>query len=336
MHRDVAVGEYEILRELGSGANGTVYAARHRVLRRRAAIKVLHAATPDAVDRFAREVRSMNVIKHPGIVDIYEYGQLPDGRPYYVMEFLEGVTLEALLGEREKLTQREAFELLEPICGALMAAHDAGVVHRDIKPSNIFVAKTGAKLLDFGIAKLIYPQPWEPELTRIDECVGTPTVMAPEQIFNISVDPRTDIYAMGVVLYRALTGQYPFTGNDFEIASRHLRTVPPAPSSITPLSPELDALVLRCLAKSPAARYPSMDAFRVAFRNAVTTFAESEYPRVSELSRAMPPATTSAVLRAKPPTPVRARVRWPSPLVLILLVLLFGLGGAAIAQWNPY
>src|SRR5262249_55404134 len=151
-------GQYEILSKLAAGAIGTVYEAEHRVLRRRAAIKVSHSATPEAVHRFTREARSANLINHPGIVDIYACGRLRDGRPYNVMEFLEGTTLDVILGEHEKLTPRAAFELLDPICGALTVAHDAGVIHRDIKPSNIFVAKTAVKLLDFGVAKLLRPQ----------------------------------------------------------------------------------------------------------------------------------------------------------------------------------
>src|SRR5262249_7125981 len=148
---------------------------------------------------------------------VYDYGQLSDGRPYYVMEFLEGVTLEAILSERGKLTPHAAFELLEPICGALGAAHDAGVVHRDVKPSNIFVAKTGVKLLDFGVAKLLSPRPSEPDLTNMNQRVGAPAVMAPEQILNGIIDARTDVYSLGVVLFRALTGKYPFRGSILEL-----------------------------------------------------------------------------------------------------------------------
>jgi serine/threonine-protein kinase len=252
---------------LAAGSFGTVYAAEHRVLRRRAAIKVLHQATPDAVHRFTREARAVNVIKHPNIVDIYEYGELPSGRPYFVMEFLDGQTLEAMLGERDKLTPRAAFELLEPIFGALSATHAAGIVHRDIKPSNIFVATTGVKLLDFGLAKLLRPQPSEPELTRIGGRIGTPAVMAPEQFLDGVVDARADVYSMGVVLYRVLTGVYPFRGMVLEE-----RMTPAPPSSVTPLRPEIDEVLLHCIAQDPADRYESMHAMRVAFQHAAFTF----------------------------------------------------------------
>ena len=269
--RGALAGEYEIATKIASGGCGTVYEAEHRILRRRAAVKVLHRASPEAVHRFTREARAVNLIKHPNIVDVYEYGQLADGRPYYVMEYLEGVTLDARLRECGRLSPKAAFEVLEPICAALSAAHEAGVVHRDIKPSNIFVAKSGIKLLDFGVAKLIYPQAFEPELTTAEHRVGTPAVMAPEQITNGVVDSRTDIYAMGVVLYRVLTGEYPFRADSmFELERLHLTTMPAAPSTLAPLSPMLDDVLLRCMAKNAADRYPSMEALRVALARAVS------------------------------------------------------------------
>jgi serine/threonine protein kinase len=280
-------GEYEVLSVLAAGSFGTVYEAEHRVLRRRAAIKVLHEATPDAVHRFTREARSVNVINHPNIVDIYEYGKLPGGRPYFVMELLEGATLDALLGERDMLTPRAAYELLEPIFAALSAAHAAGIVHRDLKPSNIFVTKTGVKLLDFGVAKLLHPPPSEPDLTRIGGCIGTPALMAPEQFLTGVVDARADVYSMGVLLYRVLTGTYPFRSMLLEE-----RRSPPPPSSVAPLWPEIDELLLHCIAEDPADRYQSMDAMRVAFQHAAFMFDESTRP-VETPAEASADATTT-------------------------------------------
>src|SRR6186713_2420115 len=157
-------GAYVLKKELASGGGGTVYEAHHRILGRRAAVKVLRrqlASSPQMVARFVQEARAVNMIKHPSIVDIFEFDDLPDGRPFYVMELLEGIDLRSVLNERGRFPPGEVLEILEPVCSALQAAHDLGIVHRDLKASNIFIAKIGGqrviKLLDFGIAKLLHP-----------------------------------------------------------------------------------------------------------------------------------------------------------------------------------
>ena len=163
-------GSYVLKRELASGGGGTVYEAQHRLLGRRAAVKVLRrelAGSPQMVARFLREALAVNMIKHPNIVDIYEFGELPDGRPFYVMELLEGTDLRSVLHDQGRISPPEVLEYLEPVCSALEAAHARGIVHRDLKASNIFIAATSngdnsapkrvVKLLDFGIAKLLHP-----------------------------------------------------------------------------------------------------------------------------------------------------------------------------------
>ncbi len=271
-------GGYLLEKPLASGGGGTVYEARHRMLGRRAAVKVLRrelASSPRMVARFLREALAVNMIKHPNIVDIYEFGELPDGRPFYVMELLGGTDLRSLLAERGRFEAREVLTLLEPVCSALTAAHAQGIVHRDLKASNIHVEiRDGVhvvKLLDFGIAKLVRPEGEDAGLTVAGARLGTSYTMAPEQIRGEAIDPRTDIYALGVVLFHLLTGKYPFRGEFMtDIERMHLETPPPRPSQLASVSPALDAVVLRAMDKLPERRFQSTEAFMSGLREAVT------------------------------------------------------------------
>jgi len=270
-------GAYVLKREIASGGGGTVYEAQHKVLGRKAAVKVLRrqlAASPQMVTRFVREAQAVNMIKHPAIVDIYEFDTLPDGRPFYVMELLEGTDVRSMLNDRGRFSPAEVLEILDPVCAALQVAHEHGIVHRDLKASNIFMATSGEKrtikLLDFGIAKLMHPDASEAGLTVVGTRLGTSYTMAPEQIRGDGVDPRTDIYALGVVLYHLLTGQYPFRAETMtDIERQHLEAPPPRPSQAAPVSPAFDAVVLRCMEKTPERRYQSAKAFLAALREAV-------------------------------------------------------------------
>jgi serine/threonine protein kinase len=277
-------GGYVLRKELASGGGGTVYEAQHRLLGRRAAVKVLRrelAGSPQMVARFLREALAVNMIKHPNIVDIYEFGELPDGRPFYVMEILEGTDLRSVLAGRGRIPPAEVLEYLEPVCSALEAAHGRGIVHRDLKASNIFIAvqsgsepggagKRVVKLLDFGIAKLLHPDAAEAGLTMVGTRLGTSYTMAPEQIRGEAIDERADIYALGVVLYHLLTGQYPFRAETMaDIERQHLEAPAPRPSHAAPVSPALDAVVLRCMEKTAERRFPNARAFCDALRDAV-------------------------------------------------------------------
>jgi hypothetical protein len=270
-------GAYVLKKELASGGGGTVYEAQHRLLGRKAAVKVLRrelAASPQMVARFLREALAVNMIKHPNIVDIYEFGELPDGRPFYVMELLEGTDLRSLLTERGRFTPVEVYDILEPVCSALQAAHDLGIVHRDLKASNILImqrdGKQVVKLLDFGIAKLMHPDAADAGLTVVGTRLGTSYTMAPEQIRGDAVDPRTDIYALGVVLYHLLTGQYPFRAETMtDIERQHLEAPPPRASKLASIPPALDNVALRCMEKTAERRFPSAKAFIDAVRDAV-------------------------------------------------------------------
>jgi serine/threonine-protein kinase len=270
-------GAYVLKKEIASGGGGTVYEAQHKVLGRKAAVKVLRrqlAASPQMVTRFVREAQAVNMIKHPSIVDIYEFDTLPDGRPFYVMELLEGTDVRSMLNERGRFPPAEVLEILDPVCSALAVAHEHGIVHRDLKASNIFMATAGEKrtikLLDFGIAKLMHPDASEAGLTVVGTRLGTSYTMAPEQIRGDGVDPRTDIYALGVVLYHLLTGQYPFRAETMtDIERQHLEAPPPRPSQAAPVALAFDAVVLRCMEKTPERRYQSAKAFLEALREAV-------------------------------------------------------------------
>lgn len=274
-------GGYVIDGAIARGGCGAIYTARHRQTGTNVALKVLHgtlAVSPKMVKRFLREVEVVRLLKHPGIVDIYDFGELADGRPFYAMERLEGMTLDALLRQEGRLSPDQALELLEPVCSALAAAHVAGIVHRDVKGSNIFVTQGAAravKLLDFGIAKLLASEPGATSFTTAGRTPGTLTIMAPEQILGGVIDARVDIYALGVLLHRMLTGALPFySSSATELLRQHLEEPPPRPSSRTPLAPALDAIVLRCLEKHPEHRFSSVTSFLRELREAVGEPAE--------------------------------------------------------------
>ena len=272
-------GAYVLEKPVASGGGGTVYEAKHRLLGRRAAVKVLRrelAGSPQMVARFLREALAVNLIKHPNIVDIYEFGELPDGRPFYVMELLDGTDLRSMLTTRGRFHPTEVVEILSPVCSALDAAHAQGIVHRDLKASNIHIETRGheriVKLLDFGIAKLIHPDAGDVGLTVAGSRLGTSYTMAPEQIRGGTIDARTDVYALGVVLYHLLTGQYPFRGEHMtDIERLHLEAPAPRPSQVAPVSPGIDAVVLRAMEKQPERRFPSAKAFAAALQDAVGT-----------------------------------------------------------------
>jgi serine/threonine-protein kinase len=294
-------GSYVLKRELASGGGGTVYEAQHRLLGRRAAVKVLRrelASSPQMVARFLREALAVNMIKHPNIVDIYEFGELPDGRPFYVMELLEGTDLRSVLHDQGRISPPEVLEYLEPVCSALEAAHARGIVHRDLKASNIFIVaatsngdntapKRVVKLLDFGIAKLLHPDAAEAGLTMVGTRLGTSYTMAPEQIRGDAIDERADIYALGVVLYHLLTGQYPFRAETMaDIERQHLEAPAPRPSHVAPLSPALDAVVLRSMEKVADRRFPNARSFWEALREAVGT-TKADVPEVTAQAAAI-------------------------------------------------
>jgi serine/threonine-protein kinase len=241
------------------------------------AVKVLHrdlAQSPEMIERFVLEARAVNLIRHPNIVDIYEFGQLRDGRPYYVMELLEGASLRELIEQHGRFSPREALDILAPLVEALAAAHAAGVIHRDLKASNVMVQALAdgrrVKLLDFGIAKLIDPDASATGLTSVGRLIGTPDAMSPEQIRGGKIDARTDVYAMGVLLYQLLVGRMPFVAaSPVEVQAMHLETPPPRPSESSAVGAAIDAVVLRCMEKDAARRFDGVAQVADALRDAI-------------------------------------------------------------------
>jgi serine/threonine-protein kinase len=262
------VGDYEIESKLGQGSFGRVYRAVHPIIGRKVAIKVLNRALstdPHAVSRFIAEARTIVEIESPHIVDIYSFGALDDGRQYYVMELLDGRSLEGLLVDRGALGPTVALRILFGMAEALSEAHAAGVVHRDLKPENVFVVfdKSGQpvpKLLDFGVAKLLGKRNLTHH-TSTGALIGTPTYMAPEQALGMEVDHRADVYAFGIVAFEMLTGFPPFeAGSLVELVRMHANDEPPVPSRVEPsLGDGFDAAILQMLEKDPDGRPASME-----------------------------------------------------------------------------
>ncbi|WP_426751471.1 serine/threonine-protein kinase [Myxococcus sp. Y35] len=266
------------------GPVSTLYRARHARTGAPAALKVLLPQPSDvALRRFRREAATLQRLSHPNIVVVLGYGTLPDGRPFIAMEWLEGRDLAAELEVRGPLSPAEALEVLEQVGGALRAAHAAGVVHRDLKAQNVVrLSHEGeaprVKLVDFGVAKGLTPDaPGASTLTLTGVSLGTPLSMAPEQIRGEPPDARTDLYAMGVLLFHLVTGQPPFRGaTRHEVEDLHLNAPPPRPSEHAPVPAALDSVVLRSMGKRREDRYPDVDALLEALRRAVTGGATSE------------------------------------------------------------
>ena len=259
------VSHYRIVRELGRGAMGVVYLAEHTVLGRRVAIKTANSNH----GRFLREARAASNLSHPHIAAVHDYGKMDDGQPYIVMEYVEGKTLAELILE-QRLTIPKSLRIAREVAEALAEAHRHGIIHRDIKPSNIAVDDRGiVKVLDFGLAKHIGLESIEPvgeansldTRTREGLLVGTPMYFSPEQALGTPLDPRSDIFSLGLVLYECLTGKPAFFGvTPMEICAKVIRDAPVPPSQINPaVSADLERVTLLALEKSADKRYQSAD-----------------------------------------------------------------------------
>ena len=311
-------GRYELGELLGAGGMGVVYAARHTVLGTRLAVKVLAAGRGGRdlvrMERFVREAQAASAIGHRGIVEVRDVGVTAEGVAYFVMERLDGHDLSAELERVPALPVERAVRIAREICAAVGAAHEHGIVHRDLKPENVFLLASDPdpcriKVLDFGVAKFPEredgahetPSALRRRVTAFGELVGTPVYMSPEQCAGAPVDPRSDVYALGVLLYEMVTGLVPFDGATAEETMRlHREAPPPSPAELAPQLPAaLVHTILRCLAKSPDDRPASMAELSAELA-----------PLAAE------PATTQRAFRrpsAASPSPSRSPSPSPSP-----------------------
>jgi serine/threonine-protein kinase len=265
------LGSYHLVEKLGQGGMGEVWRARHRMLARSAAVKLIRTSVLgdarralETVKRFEREARATAALRSPHTIAVYDFGLAAEGTFYYVMELLEGFSLQALVERHGPVPPERVVRLLRQACHSLAEAHAAGLVHRDVKPANLFVCRLGldldfVKVLDFGLVKLTQASATgAEELTAEGGFAGTPAYMPPEVALGAeNIDGRADIYALGCVAYWLLTGQRVFeSGNAMQMVVDHVRTPPVPPSLRAPqnIPPALEAIILRCLDKDPARR----------------------------------------------------------------------------------
>jgi eukaryotic-like serine/threonine-protein kinase len=263
-------GKYRLVRIIGTGGMGAVYEGENTLIRRRVAIKVLHAANTNSVEsvrRFEREAQAAGQIGNDHILEVLDLGSLPNGDRYLVMEYLDGETLAERIERHGRLTPAQIAPIARQFLEALVSAHAAGIIHRDLKPENIFILRSKAgrtdfvKLIDFGISKFSRPfEGAEHKMTRADAVLGTPCYMSPEQARGASkTDVRSDIYSCGVILYEAVTGRLPFEGTSFnDLMFKIALSDAPSPVAVQPdLDPEFASIINRAIARDPDRRYPS-------------------------------------------------------------------------------
>jgi tetratricopeptide (TPR) repeat protein/predicted Ser/Thr protein kinase len=301
------VSHYRILEKLGEGGMGVVYAAEDLRLGRTVAIKFLASSTDNQHfrARFLREARSVSLLSHTNIATLFDYGETEEDQPFIVMELVKGRPLNELLAAGE-LTIARSVEIVARVADALAEAHSRGIIHRDVKPSNIVVNERGiVKVLDFGLAKQIgtdFAGPSDPEArtllatrTQSDVVVGTPLYLSPEQATSGIVDGRSDLFALGALLYEAIAGRPTFSGSSvMEIGAQVIHIDPPPPSSFNPaISKELDRITLKALEKKPEARYQTAEQMRLDLESVLPSFTDNNGHRVSRIalgSKLMPSA----------------------------------------------
>ena len=311
------VGPYRLARLLGRGGMGRVYLGIQPAVGGRVAIKLLSddaCEKPSLIERFFTEARAVNLINHEGIVRVFDFTQTPTGRPAIVMELVDGRTLREII-RAGKPPLGGLIQVMIEVLSALSAAHDIGIVHRDLKPDNIIVTPSGrAKVLDFGIAKLDAELPGAGPSTRSGAMLGTPHYMSPEQLGRGTVDGRSDVYAAGVVLFEAITGEKPFEGlGHFDLLIAQVEKPPPSPRALRPELPEaLANVVLRALAKPRSERFASASEMANALHAASAELAAEDWRSLAPRGRALtrPSAPPASI---PPPTMPTGPIEPPAP-----------------------
>ncbi len=315
------LGKYRIEAELSSGGMGAVYRARHEIIDRAVAVKVLRpelSGDPELVTRFVNEAKAASAIDHPGIIDVLDFGYTDDGEAYLVMELLEGESLAQRVTRRRRLPAAEAVAITRSIASALGAAHAKGIFHRDLKPDNVFLVLDPdvgerAKVLDFGVAKLVDAAN-QTLHTQTGALMGTPLYMAPEQARAAStIDERADLYSLGCILYELLVGEPPFHGAGAgEIITMQMFETPEPPSArVDGITPALERVVLRLLEKAPADRFATAAETSDALAGALAG---------PPVARAAPAPLTATNIAVAAPTlvPAAAATRGPRNLIPII------------------
>jgi serine/threonine-protein kinase len=343
---------HDVVALIGEGGMGAVYEARHVILNRRAALKLLHeplARDAEQVRRFLNEARAANAIRHPNIIEVLDAGVLEgSGAPYLLLEYLEGESLAARLRREGRLPAAEAIEIAIQVASALQAAHEQGIIHRDLKPENLFLVKPAspgagikAKVLDFGIAKLRADVAGAAVQvnTQAGALMGTPRYMSPEQCRNVtSVDRRTDVYALGVVLYEMVCGTPPFVSDQMgELIVMQVTAPPPPPREHVPgIDPTLERVILRALAKDPDERFASMRDFSAAL-TAIARGADPFATGETAIAAGAPSTTLSGSAKELASNdaldaPARGGRRW---VIAVAAVLAAGAGAAFLFARSP-
>ena len=313
----VVDGRYEIRAVLGEGGMGVVYEVRHQTLGKRFALKALRkelASDSDIAARFMQEARTAASVSHPGLVEITDFGQLPTGQPFFVMELLEGQSLATLIRRGGPIPAARAVGIVRQIAEALGAAHEHSIVHRDLKPDNIHISSTGPSaervtIVDFGLAKVVGAS----RLTRAGMVFGTPHYMSPEQAMGEATDHRADVYALGIVMYEMFTGRVPFEADSYMgVLTKHMYMAPTPPSQLVGTAElgVLEDILLRCLEKKPEHRYASLRELTHDLDLALSESAPVERPSVARQRRAVPRSLLADELE---PASADERPVWPRP-----------------------
>jgi serine/threonine protein kinase len=334
---------YRIEERIGRGGMGTVYRATHTELNRPFAIKLIRTelvSDPVAVRRFKREALALGAISHPNAVNVTDCGVTDEGVAFLIMEYLDGASMRLEIAHHAPFALSHAVMLMNQICAAVTAAHRVGVVHRDLKPENIVVLETDAgevaKVLDFGIARLKSMDTKTGRLTASGFAVGTPRYMSPEACDGEEQTTASDVYSLGVILFEMLTGRAPFMiepgQSEFELAARHISEPAPPPSRYNhDLTPEIDGVLARALAKAPAARFETPNDLAWEFEAAVSSML-NQAPTTKSLSvsfaapREPEPSTGSALAEPRRSGPLAAALVAGAILALVLAAI-------AVAAW---